>query len=163
MSACKLKGLVKKYIRIEDSDANSWSVKRSIVDGTLAFQNGWHDFVRDHSITVGLFVIENLHSLKKEIEVDPSDFTKANVDEIKQEAFTNEDEKDFTPSSGCRIPTEMERTDLTEIPSSGCASFTFCILDDVQPSLVKRQAAKLLESGALKPSIHEVGPQNKIP
>ncbi|KAG0461133.1 hypothetical protein HPP92_021430 [Vanilla planifolia] len=186
MAACKLKGLVKKYIRIEDSDANC--VKLSIVDGSLAFQNGWHDFVRDHSIMVGEFVMftynggllftarvfgtssleivnfqlrkrsnrcikqrsnaeldsdnaelnnsENLHLLKKEIEVDPSDFTKPNVDEIKQEAFTNEDEKDFTPCSGWRSPTEMERTDLIEIPSSGCASFTVCILDDVRPSLV---------------------------
>ncbi|KAG0450084.1 hypothetical protein HPP92_026952 [Vanilla planifolia] len=55
---------------------------------------------------------------------------------VKQEAFTNEDAKDVTPSSGWRSPIEMERTDLIEIPASGCASFTVCILDDVQPSLV---------------------------
>ncbi|KAG0450045.1 hypothetical protein HPP92_026956 [Vanilla planifolia] len=54
---------------------------------------------------------------------------------VKQEAFTNEDAKDVTPSSGWRSPIEMERTDLIEIPASGCASFTVCILDDVQPSL----------------------------
>ncbi|KAG0461115.1 hypothetical protein HPP92_021412 [Vanilla planifolia] len=63
---------------------------------------------------------------------------------VKQEAFTNEDAKDVTPSSGWRSPIEMERTDLIEIPASGCASFTVCILDDVQPSLVAISLASIV-------------------
>nr|QDX18312.1 B3 domain-containing protein Os01g0905400-like isoform X1 [Cymbidium sinense] len=57
MVACTLKGLAKKYCFIEDVAGRNWNVKMSMVDGSLAFQNGWHDFVSDHSITVGEFVL----------------------------------------------------------------------------------------------------------
>ncbi|XP_020590307.1 B3 domain-containing protein Os02g0598200-like [Phalaenopsis equestris] len=57
MAACILKGLAKNYVFIKDIDGKIWTVKISIVDGSLAFQNGWHDFVSDHSITVGEFVL----------------------------------------------------------------------------------------------------------
>ncbi|KAL0924428.1 hypothetical protein M5K25_005257 [Dendrobium thyrsiflorum] len=57
MAAFTLKGLAKKYVYIEDVDGKYWYVKMSMVDGSLAFQNGWCDFVSDHSITVGEFVL----------------------------------------------------------------------------------------------------------
>ncbi|KAH0467002.1 hypothetical protein IEQ34_004240 [Dendrobium chrysotoxum] len=57
MAACTLKGLAKKYVYIEDADGKYWNVKMSMVDGSLAFQNGWCDFVSDHCITVGEFVL----------------------------------------------------------------------------------------------------------
>ncbi|PKU82126.1 uncharacterized protein LOC110095786 isoform X2 [Dendrobium catenatum] len=57
MAACTLKGLAKKYVYIEDAFGKYWNVKMSMVDGSLAFQNGWCDFVSDHCITVGEFVL----------------------------------------------------------------------------------------------------------
>ncbi|XP_038989696.1 B3 domain-containing protein Os02g0598200-like isoform X1 [Phoenix dactylifera] len=44
-------------IYLEDSDGNSSRVKLSMKDGCLVFQDGWREFVLDHSIEVGEFVI----------------------------------------------------------------------------------------------------------
>ncbi|KAG0450079.1 hypothetical protein HPP92_026947 [Vanilla planifolia] len=74
---------------------------------------------------------------------------------VKEEASSNDDVKDVTPCSGWRSPIEMKGTNLIEIPSSGCASFTVCILHDVQPSLV---FTKLY----LKIGYHKVPPMDNL-
>ncbi|PKA61273.1 B3 domain-containing protein [Apostasia shenzhenica] len=55
--AITLKDMDGKYVNLEDSDSNSWIVKMSMVEDSLAFEKGWHDFVVAHSISVGEFVI----------------------------------------------------------------------------------------------------------
>ncbi|URE11505.1 B3 DNA binding domain [Musa troglodytarum] len=55
--ADRLVGLVNQNVCLEDLHGNSSSVKISMVDGSLAFKGGWHDFVLDHSIDVGEFLV----------------------------------------------------------------------------------------------------------
>nr|XP_010930015.1 B3 domain-containing protein Os02g0598200 isoform X2 [Elaeis guineensis] len=49
--------LINHNIYLEDSDGNSSRVKLSVKDGSLVFQEGWREFVLDHSIEVGEFVV----------------------------------------------------------------------------------------------------------
>ncbi|KAJ6824884.1 B3 domain-containing protein-like [Iris pallida] len=48
-----LQGLVKKNIYLKDYTGSMWMVKLSVIDGSMAFEYGWNDFVLSHSITVG--------------------------------------------------------------------------------------------------------------
>ncbi|EHA8589676.1 putative B3 domain-containing protein [Cocos nucifera] len=49
--------LINNNIYLEDSDGNFSSVKLSVKNGSLVFQEGWREFVLDHSIEVGEFVV----------------------------------------------------------------------------------------------------------
>ncbi|XP_064968457.1 uncharacterized protein LOC103988360 [Musa acuminata AAA Group] len=55
--ADRLVGLVNQNVCLEDLHGSSSSVKISMVDGSLAFKGGWRDFVLDHSIDVGEFLV----------------------------------------------------------------------------------------------------------
>lgn len=44
---------------LEDIRGHQWRVKLSILDGYWAFQQGWSDFVSDHSIDYGDFIVFN--------------------------------------------------------------------------------------------------------
>nr|XP_018681482.1 PREDICTED: uncharacterized protein LOC103985153 isoform X2 [Musa acuminata subsp. malaccensis] len=55
--AKRLVGLVNQNVCLQDCLGNSSSVKISVVDSSLAFQEGWHDFVLDHSIDFGEFLV----------------------------------------------------------------------------------------------------------
>ncbi|KAM0932148.1 putative transcription factor B3-Domain family [Dioscorea sansibarensis] len=57
--AKKLSALLNHNVDIEDSNGHRWGVKVSLVDNHLAFEQGWQDFVLDHSIKVGEFVVFN--------------------------------------------------------------------------------------------------------
>ncbi|ONK57191.1 uncharacterized protein A4U43_C10F17540 [Asparagus officinalis] len=53
-----LQGLINKKIYLEDSAGNRSIVKLSATkDGSLIFKQGWHDFILDHSISLGEIVI----------------------------------------------------------------------------------------------------------
>ncbi|ONK78006.1 uncharacterized protein A4U43_C02F13220 [Asparagus officinalis] len=49
--------LDKQTVILRDSNSQSWRVKLSMVDGRLAFCEGWDDFVLDHSINHGQFIV----------------------------------------------------------------------------------------------------------
>lgn len=49
--------LVDKETYLEDSTGRRWRVTLSDVDGSLAFQKGWRDFLLDHDIQLGDFLI----------------------------------------------------------------------------------------------------------
>lgn len=49
--------LVDKETYLEDSTGQRWRVTLSDVDGSLAFQKGWNDFLLDHDIQLGDFLI----------------------------------------------------------------------------------------------------------
>ncbi|KAL5550027.1 hypothetical protein UlMin_000203 [Ulmus minor] len=55
--ACKSSGLVGQKVFLEDSTGKQWEVKISIVDDSLAFQEGWKKFSEDHNLRVGDFVV----------------------------------------------------------------------------------------------------------
>ncbi|XP_072999679.1 B3 domain-containing protein Os01g0905400-like isoform X2 [Typha latifolia] len=57
MFARTIGDLVDKIIFLEDSYGHRWRVKTCLVDGSLAFGYGWHNFVLDHSIRTGEFVV----------------------------------------------------------------------------------------------------------
>ncbi|XP_073127307.1 uncharacterized protein [Henckelia pumila] len=44
---------------IEDSNGQKWTVEFSLVDGALAFQEGWHKFVEDHQLEHGEVLVFN--------------------------------------------------------------------------------------------------------
>ncbi|XP_020252193.1 uncharacterized protein LOC109829509 isoform X2 [Asparagus officinalis] len=50
----------KQTVILRDSTGQSWRVKLSVVDGRLAFCEGWDDFVLDHSINYGQFIVLKL-------------------------------------------------------------------------------------------------------
>ncbi|XP_044405645.1 B3 domain-containing protein Os02g0598200 [Triticum aestivum] len=48
--ASKMVGLTNQLVCLEDSEGKSSMVRLSVVDGSLAFYQGWSNFVSDHSI-----------------------------------------------------------------------------------------------------------------
>ncbi|WOL02445.1 hypothetical protein Cni_G11164 [Canna indica] len=55
--AGKLVDLVNQNVYLEDCHGNSTKVVLSRIDGSLAFQKGWHDFVVDYSIGLGELLV----------------------------------------------------------------------------------------------------------
>ena len=51
--APKLKDLTNHLVNLEDSEGKISNVKLSLVDGSLAFYEGWDNFVSDHLIKIG--------------------------------------------------------------------------------------------------------------
>ncbi|KAM7483412.1 hypothetical protein LguiB_007995 [Lonicera macranthoides] len=51
--------LVGQTIHLEDSSGQRWIVTISNVDGSLAFQNGWHEFSLAHGLNEGDFLVFN--------------------------------------------------------------------------------------------------------
>ncbi|XP_020111367.1 B3 domain-containing protein Os02g0598200-like isoform X2 [Ananas comosus] len=49
--------LIGEIVYLEDSEGNSSEVKICTINGSLAFQQGWREFVLDHSIETGEFLV----------------------------------------------------------------------------------------------------------
>ncbi|KAA8542178.1 hypothetical protein F0562_023330 [Nyssa sinensis] len=49
--------LVDQEIQVEDSSGHWWGVTLCNVDGSFAFQEGWHAFAVDHGLRVGDFIV----------------------------------------------------------------------------------------------------------
>ncbi|KAJ0972393.1 hypothetical protein J5N97_020352 [Dioscorea zingiberensis] len=54
-----LSGLLNQNVDIEDANGHRWGVKVASVDNRLAFEQGWQDFVLDHSIKIGELLVLN--------------------------------------------------------------------------------------------------------
>lgn len=54
-----VRDLVGQKTQIEDSNGHKWTVEFSLVDGSLAFQEGWHKFVEDHQLEHGEILVFN--------------------------------------------------------------------------------------------------------
>uniref|UniRef100_A0ACD5YMU9 Uncharacterized protein n=1 Tax=Avena sativa TaxID=4498 RepID=A0ACD5YMU9_AVESA len=55
--AKKLMDLANRWVNLEDSGGTFSEVRLSMVDGSLAFHQGWNNFVSDHSIKLGDFLL----------------------------------------------------------------------------------------------------------
>uniref|UniRef100_A0ACD5Z128 Uncharacterized protein n=2 Tax=Avena sativa TaxID=4498 RepID=A0ACD5Z128_AVESA len=53
----KLMDLANRWVNLEDSEGTFSEVRLSMVNGSLAFHQGWNDFVSDHSIKLGDFLL----------------------------------------------------------------------------------------------------------
>lgn len=55
--ASTIEGLINQTFFLRDLNGQSWRVRLSMVNGCLAFQEGWDDFVLDHCIMPGELVV----------------------------------------------------------------------------------------------------------
>ncbi|XBI47027.1 hypothetical protein VPH35_111099 [Triticum aestivum] len=55
--APKMVGFTNRQVCLEDSEGKSSMVRLSVVDGSLAFYQGWNNFVSDHSIKWGELLV----------------------------------------------------------------------------------------------------------
>ncbi|XP_040376461.1 B3 domain-containing protein Os02g0598200-like isoform X1 [Oryza brachyantha] len=55
--ASSFKDLINHHVYLEDSEGMSSKIKLSVVDGSLAFYEGWNKFVSEHFITWGDFLL----------------------------------------------------------------------------------------------------------
>ncbi|KQK00185.1 B3 domain-containing protein Os02g0598200 isoform X1 [Brachypodium distachyon] len=57
MIAPKLKDLTNRRVYLKDSEGKSSKIRLSVVEGSLAFYQGWKEFISDHSIKSGDFLL----------------------------------------------------------------------------------------------------------
>lgn len=55
--APKLEHLINQHVYLEDSEERRSKVRLSVLDGSLAFHQGWNIFVSDHLIKLGEFLV----------------------------------------------------------------------------------------------------------
>ncbi|KAI3759457.1 hypothetical protein L6452_07297 [Arctium lappa] len=55
--ARSVRNMVGKATRLEDSTGEKWKVKFTIIDGSLAFEEGWNAFSTAHGLKVGDFLV----------------------------------------------------------------------------------------------------------
>ncbi|KAL2493316.1 B3 domain-containing protein [Abeliophyllum distichum] len=55
--ARKVRSLIGQQTHLEDSTGRQWPVTISNIDGSLAFQKGWHKFSLDHGLEVGQLLV----------------------------------------------------------------------------------------------------------
>ncbi|KAK9726734.1 hypothetical protein RND81_05G233700 [Saponaria officinalis] len=52
----KLMSLLGKRVTLENPDAKKWDIRMTNLDGSVAFQKGWHNFVKDNGVERGDFL-----------------------------------------------------------------------------------------------------------
>ncbi|XP_062219537.1 B3 domain-containing protein Os02g0598200-like isoform X1 [Phragmites australis] len=57
MVTCKLENLTNHHVYLEDAEGKCSKIRLSVVDGYLAFHQGWNMFVSDHLIKWGEFLL----------------------------------------------------------------------------------------------------------
>lgn len=55
--ARSVRNMVGKATRLEDSSGEKWTVKFTLIDGSLAFEEGWNAFSTAHGLNVGDFLV----------------------------------------------------------------------------------------------------------
>lgn len=132
--AKKLSALLNQNVDIEDSNGHRWGVKVSLVDNHLAFEQGWQDFVLDHSIKFGEFVVFN--------HVDRLLFS-AKIYAITGCERLEFVEKSIAGKSKRKRKNEASADDLSLKKCQSVGKLDKDVVDSIEESIKKKQTTKL--------------------